>query len=385
MRGSVVKKNDRWYVVIEDRDPATGARKRRWHSGFRTKREAQAACNELAAAMQRGDYLQANRQTVGEFAMEWLATIAPTVRPSTLDKYNRDLRAHVIRHIVFVQLAKLDGPALNRLWAQLAVSGRKPARPDGPATALSAKSVENVAMTVHRMLRDAVRWGRIPKSPADMADPPKRSATHRPIKAWTADTLRTFLEATRDDELFPLWVLIATTGLRRGEALGLRWSDIDLDTGRAQINQTVIAIGWNVHVGQPKTQAGRRPIALDPSTVEVLREHRRTMLAQPATGAGHVGDHLVFSGPDGAPLHPERVSQAFRRAVIRHHLPPIPLHGLRHTWATLALQMDVHPRVVQERLGHSNIAITLQTYSHVLPIMHDNAAATVAALFMPGR
>ena len=147
----------------------------------------------------------------------------------------------------------------------------------------------------------------------------------------------------------------------RGEALGLRWSNIDLDTGRAQINQTVIAIGWNVHFGQPKTQAGRRPIALDPSTVEVLREHQRAMLAQPVAGAGRGGDLLVFCSPDGAPLHPERVYQAFRRAVIRHHLPSIPLHGLRHTWATLALQMDVHPRVVQERLGHSNIAITLQT------------------------
>ncbi len=383
MRGSVVKKNDRWYVVIEDRDPATGKRKRRWHSGFRTKREAQAACNELAAAMQRGDYFQANRQTVGEFAEEWMATIAPTVRPSTLDKYQRDLRAHVIRHIGFVSLTKLDGPGLNRLWAQLAVSGRKAARPGGPASGLSAKSVENVAMTVHRMLGDAVRWGRIPKSPAEMADPPKRSATHRPIKAWSVESLRTFLAATRVDELSALWMLIATTGLRRGEALGLRWSDIDLDTGRAQINQTVIAIGWNVHLGQPKTQAGRRPIALDPSTIEVLRKHRRTLPARPATGAGDVGDQLVFSEQDGSPLHPERVSQAFRRAVIRHRLPPIPLHGLRHTWATLALQMDVHPRVVQERLGHSNIAITLQTYSHVLPIMHDNAAATVAALFMP--
>ena len=239
-------------------------------------------------------------------------------------------------------------------------------------------------MTVHRMLRDAVRWGRIPKSPAEMADPPKRSASHRPIKAWSVESLRTFLEATREDELAALWVLIATTGLRRGEALGLRWSDVDLETGRAQINQTVIAIGWNVHLGQPKTQAGRRPIALDPATVEVLRKHRRAMPARPASaGVGCVGDQLVFCEPDGAPLHPERVYQAFRRAVIRHHLPPIPIHGLRHTWATLALQMDVHPRVVQERLGHSNIAITLQTYSHVLPIMHDNAAATVAALFMP--
>ena len=116
-----------WMCAFEDRDPATGNRKRRWHSGFRTKREAQAACNELAAAMQRGDYLQANRQTVGEFAEKWLVTIAPTVRPSMLDKYQRDLRAHVLRHIGFVPLAKLDGPGLNRLWAQLALSGRKPA------------------------------------------------------------------------------------------------------------------------------------------------------------------------------------------------------------------------------------------------------------------
>ncbi len=380
MRGSVVKKNDRWYVVIEDKDPATGARKRRWHSGFRTKREAQAACNELAAAMQRGDYLQANKQTVGEFVGEWLATIAPTVRPSTLDKYERDLRAHVVRHIGFMPLAKLDGPALNRLWALLAVSGRKPVKLGAPPQGLSAKSVENVAMTMHRVLRDAVRWGRISKSPADMADPPKRSATHRPIKAWNVDTLRAFLELTRHDVEWPLWVLLATTGLRRGEALGLRWSDVDLELGRAHVVQTVTAIGWQIHFGQPKTQAGKRPVALDPLTVRVLSEHRQRL----AESGREVSAGLVFAGNDDGPVHPEHMYQAFKRAVVRHKLPRIPLHGLRHTWATIALQTSVHPRVVQERLGHSNIAITLQTYSHVLPTMHDEAATTVAALFMPG-
>ena len=379
MRGSVVKKNDRWYVVIEDKDPATGARKRRWHSGFRTKREAQAVCNELVVAMQRGDYLQANRQTVGEFVQEWLATIAPTVRPATLDKYERDLRAHVVGHIGCVALTKLDGSALNRLWAELALSGKKTAKPGGVPQGLSAKSVENVAMTVHRLLRDAVRWGRIAKSPADMADPPKRSATHRPIMAWQSDTVRTFLELTRDDAEWPLWVLLATTGLRRGEALGLRWSDVDLDVGRAQIVQTVTAIGWQIHIGQPKTQAGKRPIALDPLTVCVLRDHRARLVA----GGSVAFDGLVFASDSGGPVHPEHMYQAFKRAVLRHKLPRIPLHGLRHTWATIALQSGVHPRVVQERLGHSNIAITLQTYSHVLPTMHDEAAATVAATFMP--
>ena len=134
--------------------------------------------------------------------------------------------------------------------------------------------------------------------------------------------------------------------------------------------------------GQPKTQAGRRPVALDPLTVEVLRRHLQDSAQTTTPGAASRG--LVFCGPDGEPLHPERVYQAFRRALIRHKLPRIPLHGLRHTWATIALEAGIHPRVVQERLGHSNIAITLQTYSHVLPTMHDDAATSVAALFMPG-
>lgn len=204
MRGSVVKKGERWYVVIEDRDPATGRRKRRWHSGYRTKREAQAACNELATAMQRGEYLVPSKQTVGEFCEKWLLTIRATVRPSTLDKYERGLRKNVVPYIGFVPLSKLDGPALNRLWATLAESGRKVSRAGDAPKGLAPKSIENVAMTLHRVLKDAVRWGRLTRNPADMADPPKRSAVHREIKTWNAETLRSFLDSTKDDELFPL-------------------------------------------------------------------------------------------------------------------------------------------------------------------------------------
>ena len=115
--------------------------------------------------------------------------------------------------------------------------------------------------------------------------------------------------------------------------------------------------------------------------MRVLRDHREAVIAS----GRRASDGLRFSDHDGGPVHPERMCQAFKRAVIRHTLPRIPLHGLRRTWATIALQSGVHPRVVQERLGHSNIAITLQTYSHVLPTMHDDAAVTVAALFMPDR
>jgi integrase len=266
MRGSVVKKGARWYVVVEDRDADTGRRKRRWHSGYRTKRDAQAACSELLASLHRGEYVAPNRQTVEEFSVEWLDAIRATIRPSTMDKYRRDLGSHVLPYVGHVLLVRLDATKLNRLWATLAETGRKPRSTDGEPSGLSSKSIENVAMTLHRMLKDAVRWGRLARNPADAADPPRRSVQARQVQAWDAETLRRFLGECRaaDDPLYPLWVFLATTGLRRGEALGLHWVDVELAAARVRITQTLGSIRWNLVAGQPKTSAGRRPIALDP-------------------------------------------------------------------------------------------------------------------------
>jgi integrase len=385
MRGSIVKKGDKWYVIVEDRDSETGHRKRRWHSGYRTKREAQSACNELLASLQHGDYVPPSRQTVAEFAAEWLDAIRATIRPATMDKYRRDLRAHVVPYVGHMALNKLDATALNRLWATLAESGKKRQPSETEATGLTAKSIENVAMTTHRMLKDAVRWGRLARNPADAADPPRRSVERVEIRAWDAETLRRFLDECRvhGDPLYALWVFLATTGLRRGEALGLRWAEVNLDAGRARITHTLGSISWKVVSGQPKTSAGRRPIALDPITVTVLRDHRKRMLEQRLlVGAGFVDQDYVFCEPDGSPLHPERVYQAFKRRIRKHGFPALSPHGLRHTWATIALSNGVHPRVVQERLGHAHISVTLQTYSHVQPTMHDDAAALVAGLIV---
>lgn len=198
-------------------------------------------------------------------------------------------------------------------------------------------------------------------------------------------TLRGFLGRSRDDSdgYHPLWVVLSTTGLRRGEALGLRWSDVDLDTGRVRIVQTVIQIRGAVSMGEPKTDRGRRAITLDDGTVAALRAHRHEMNEQRLLVGADFTDHdLLFRLPSGEPLHPDAVSATFERQVRRYGLPRLTLHGLRHTWATLALESGVHPRVVQERLGHSTIAITLGIYSHVSPTLGD-AARTVAALLLP--
>jgi integrase len=236
---------------------------------------------------------------------------------------------------------------------------------------------------VHRALRDAVRWGRLARNPADAADPPKATATSRPESTtWTAEELRTFLERTRSSRFSAAYHLIATTGLRRGEALGLRWQDLDLDAGRASIRQTVIAIKHAVMIGTPKTAKGRRTITLDSGTVAALREHRKRQAAERLLmGAGWIDLDLVFCHPDGTMLHPERFSRGFLETVARIGLPRIRLHDLRHGWATMALQAGINPKVVMERLGHANIGITLGAYSHVTAGLHEDAAEQVAALF----
>jgi integrase len=253
---------------------------------------------------------------------------------------------------------------------------------------LSPRSVQYIHTILHRAFKDAVRWGRITVSPADSADPPRLSASRKKeVTVWPASTVRHFFEraAEEGDLNLPLWTLLATTGMRRGEALGLRWSDRGLDRvdGQASIRQTVICVNHEVQFGSPKTAKGRRAVALDSGTVKALRSHRTLQVELRLQIGENWQDHdLVFCQVDGGPLNPEHISAMFTRRGKRWGLPKLTLHGLRHTWATLALQSNVHPRVVQERLGHSTVGVTLDTYSHVTVGMQQQAADDVASLLL---
>jgi integrase len=381
MRGSVVKRGTGYSVVVElDRDPQTGKRRQKWHSGYHTKRDAERALAELVRDVNRGTYVPKSQQSLGEYAEEWLTAIEPTVRPATHYSYSRNLRLHVLPYIGTAPLVSIDPGTLNALYARLLAEGRK----DHAGGGLSPRTVRYIHTITHRALKDAVKWGRLARNAADAANPPSATATGRPDSVtWTADQLRTFLDGTRNNSRHgTAYLLLATTGLRRGEALGLRWRDLDLDAGRASIRQTVIAIKHTAVFGTPKTAKGRRTVTLDAGTVAALREHRKRQAAERLQmGAGWTDADLVFCQVDGTMLHPERFTRGFSEAVQRLRLPAIRLHDLRHGWATLALQAGVHPKVVQERLGHANISITLDTYSHVTAGLHDDAAERVAALF----
>ena len=173
------------------------------------------------------------------------------------------------------------------------------------------------------------------------------------------------------------------TGMRRGEAIGLRWQDVDLENARLSVRRALIPINREVVISEPKTAKGRRSIALDPATVEVLKSQAARQLdEQHEWDEAWVETGLVFTAENGQALDPESVSRHFRQAMKKAMLPAIRLHDLRHTHATLALQAGVHPKVVSERLGHATVSITLDTYSHAIPAMQEEAAALIAGLVL---
>jgi integrase len=373
MRGHVRKRGRKWAVVVDaGADPVTGRRRQRWHSGFRTRKEAEAELAAILTRLDAGAYAEPSKQTVAAYLEQWLSAQRPRLRPSTHESYRRVLRVHVIPAIGSTPLMRLTATVLDELYAALLREGRC----DGTG-GLSARTVRYVHTIIRRALSDAVRKGLVSRNVAALADPPSPSEAKAPtMRTWTAAELSAFLEHVRDDRLAAAWKLLATTGARRGEVLGARWRDIDLDAGRWSVVQTITTAG----VSRPK--GGRaRSVALDAGTVQSLRAHRKAQAAERlAWGPAYVDADLVFCREDGTPLEPRTFSRMFARHVAAAALPRIRLHDLRHTWASLALGAGVHPKIVSERLGHASIAITLDVYSHVSAGMQQDAAETVAAL-----
>ena len=245
---------------------------------------------------------------------------------------------------------------------------------------LAPKTVRNVHIALRRSLADAERFGLVTRNVAALVKPPVPE--RRELQTWTTDEVRQFLFVTRDDRLAAAWRLLAATGMRRGEALGLHWAAVDTKVGRLQINRSLSMVDDKLVWDAPKTSRSRRSISIDDETLAVLKQHRKRQLEE-RVKAGELWDErdLVFCDELGRELHPNRFTRAFGQAARRAGVSQIRLHDLRHTWATLALQAGVHPKVVSERLGHATTGITLDLYSHVQPELDAQAATAVAQLF----
>jgi len=361
----------------------TEERRRETRAGYGTRKECQAAMNKLLVSVEQQSYSAPTKASVREYlTKEWLPAIKATIRASTYNSYRQHVECHIVPHVGGLKLQKLTGAQANALYAKLAESGRK----DGK-TGLSAMTVHHVHACLHKACKDAVRWGQLSRNPLDAADPPRKTGEGtKEMQTWSAEQLKAFLGCVADERLHGLWHLIAMTGMRRGEAIGLRWSDVDLEANRLSVRRALIPINREVVVSEPKTAKGRRVVALDAATVEVLKaQAARQLEEQTQAREAWVETGLVFTAANGAALDPESVSRYFRLAVKKALLPTIRLHDLRHTHATLALRAGIHPKVVSERLGHATVSITLDTYSHAIPAMQEEAAALIAELVFAGK
>jgi integrase len=371
MRGTVIKRGTTWSVVIDRGRDGAGRRVRDWHSGFRTEKEAEKKRTELLGLLDKGAYAEPSKLTLGAFLRDtWLPAVRASVRASTHDSYTRMVDRHVVPALGGTTVQALTPPKLNAFYADLLASG------------LAPKTVRNVHAVLRKALGDAVRWGLLVRNVAGLAEAPKVSATRKPdMHVWTPEQLRDFLAGIEGERFYAALVLAAHTGLRRGEVLGLRWDDVDLEAPRLSVRQALLSVAYEVRVSDLKTDNGRRTVDLDARTVAVLRSWRREQLEERlAIGPGYRESGLVFTRPEGAAIHPDLFSKTFDRLVARSGLPVIRLHDLRHTHATLLLRASVPVKVVSERLGHANAAFTMNTYQHVLPGMQAEAAAVFAAL-----
>ena len=372
------KKKVLWYVVIDIGRDANGKRRQKWYGSFPTRRDADAARAALVHAHHSGTLVVPSSATLEHWVRErWLPTMRTQVKPSTWSSYARNLELHLLPRIGHVQLRHLTPTLITSTYTELLASGRR----NGGQAGLSPKTVRYLHGTLHKALADAVDAGMLAANPAARARPPRPTRTsHTELRSWTPGQLRRFLQLVAGDRLEAAWHLAAMTGMRRGEVLGLRWADLDINGSRLSVRHTIISVNYEICSSSPKAHKAR-VIDLDPGTIDTLEAHRlRQQAERTEWGKAYRDQDLVFAREDGTPLHPDLFSHAFQRIIADSGLPRIRLHDLRHTHASIALAAGVPVKVVSERLGHESPAFTLQQYAHALPGMQAEAAAKVADL-----
>ncbi len=355
--GSIRKRKDgRWEGRI-----SVDGRQRSFYG--KTRVEVSRKIREAQRKVDRGLPLADERISLGKYLEQWLETsVKPSVRPATYASYESHVRIHLGPAMGGVPLAKLQPQHVQKLMNAKLDEG------------LSANTVLRIRATLRRALNQAMKWGLIDRNVATLVDPPKAEKFR--VEPITPDEATAIINAVDDHRLGALYTILLGTGLRLGEGLGLRWSDLDLDASTITVRHALQKIDGEFQFVKPKSELSRRTLALPSFVVTALRRHRAAQNRERlAAGAKWEDWDLVFSTSHGLPLDNSNVNHTFRRLLSAAELRPLRIHDLRHACASLLLAKGVSPRVVMETLGHSQISLTMNTYTHVMPSLQRDAAA----------
>lgn len=337
----------------------------------RTQAEARDWLQEMRNQMNSGLTLAAAQITLNQFLQRWLESHSVSIRPKTIQQYEQIVHQYLAPGIGRIKLRDLRPDHIQTLYSACLRQGK------------SERTVLLIHAVLHRALNQALKWGLIARNPVDGATHPK--TRRHEMNTLTDSQVRDLLRAVKGTKHEALYLLAVSTGLREGELLGLRWSDLDWTTRRLQVQRQLQRVrGGGLIFSEPKSQAGKRSVVLSTIVVSRLRSHR-VIQAYERLFAGDQWkeNDLLFPSTIGTPWEPRNLFKQFKILLRKAALPDIRFHDLRHTAATLMLQQGIHPKVVQERLGHADISLTLSTYSHVLPNIQEEAAEKFDLLLIP--
>lgn len=328
----------------------------------KTRRDVQDKLRVAQREIELGLDLSAGRQTVADFLARWLADVVqPTTAPKTHSSYAEIVRVHIVPTLGTIQLAKLSPQHITALLKAKSDSGLS------PRTVIYIRAVLRIA------LNRALKWGMVQRNVAALTDAPR--SERKEIHPLSPEQARQFLAAVEGDRDEALYRVALALGLRLGEALGLSWTDVDLDTGTLRVRRALQRINGKLTLKTPKTEKSRRTLTMPTSLVTALRQHRIRQLEQRLVSGDRWTDSgLVFVNTIGGPMEPSNVLKTFKKHLAAANLPDQRFHDLRHAAASLLLAQGVPPRVVMDILGHSQMATTMDLYSHVMPAAHRDAA-----------
>ena len=365
-----------WYAILELPRGSDGKRKQIWHGGYRSLEHAEAMRDEFKEQIRNGTYVYRRRMTFRSWCEQyWLPSVETRIKPSTLHGYRQELRLYVYPQLESCLLISLTPEIIDHLYQQLLKNGGHNGRALSPAT------VRGVHFLLNSCLRDAIDLGYLTKNPTERAHPPiVKYGLRSTNSCWTISELQVCLDGIRGNPIEMVIRLAIMTGMRRGEVLGLRWRDVNFETSRVSVCNSIIEVDGNIISSTPKSNRSRT-IDIDQETMERLllfKMETDAWAAQP-TDDGFPHD-LVFRDSNGDRYVPTRVSNLFNKAVQLLPIPRIRFHDLRHTHASHCLAIGIPINVVQERLGHAKPETTLRLYAHVLPGSQSQAAKAFAHL-----